>query len=296
MDTARSRSTSLSDHEGQLLKRAWDAHCHPTDTPETLHAVKDVTTGGLVVMGTRPADWQAVKDLSLLWPDRVVAAFGVHPWYSPLASTDFSSKGGVWTNLAGRLQEDPRALVGEIGLDGVAKDRETGEKYPFPQQLAIFRHQVQLAARLRRPVSVHTVRSHGHLLDLMRELARDCGKEDRGPDGLPPAILHHSFSGSVEILRALCGLPNGVGRRMFFSFSAGVNGRSGKTEERIRAAPDDRICIESDFHDAERIDEAMGQACRMVASAKGWSMEETVERTATNTRLYLEPVLGGQYV
>ena len=47
-----------------------------------------------------------------------------------------------------------------------------------------------------------------------------------GPDACPPSIMLHSFGGSPEVVaQFLKGLPEGgLGSRVFFSFSAVING------------------------------------------------------------------------
>lgn len=189
-------------------------------------------------------------------------------------------------------------MVGEIGIDSAARDR-SNSKYPFLHQVSLFRAQLALAAELRRPVSVHTVQCHGHLLDILRELAAGVPKKGKlhqdaksqqlalAQDPLPPKIMLHSYSGSPDIVRALLKLPNNTGRRFYFSFSIGVNARSPKAFDRIRAVPEDRILIESDLHDASGIDSAMLEACKFVATAKGWTLLETAEQIGKNAAEFL---------
>ncbi|GFH23763.1 uncharacterized protein HaLaN_21430, partial [Haematococcus lacustris] len=57
---------------------------------------------------------------------------------------------------------------------------------------------------------------------------------------LPPRIMLHSFNGPPDSIKQLLALPRGVGSRLYFSFSATINARSGagrdKLVARIRAA------------------------------------------------------------
>jgi TatD DNase family protein len=85
------------------------------------------------------------------------------------------------------LVNNPRAFCGEIGIDKVAKYWPTGI-VEFDLQLEAFKAQLALAARLKRPVSVHCVQAHGALVDILRA----------AKDELPPAIALHSFSGKVD--------------------------------------------------------------------------------------------------
>ena len=66
---------------------------------------------------------------------------------------------------------------------------DTG-KCEFEAQLQCFRMQLELAAEMNRAVSVHSVRCHGQMLSLLREIA----------DDLPPAVALHSFTGSSQMV------------------------------------------------------------------------------------------------
>ncbi|KAJ3035410.1 hypothetical protein HDV00_004008 [Rhizophlyctis rosea] len=181
---------------------------------------------------------------------------------------------------------------------------------------------MDLAAQHNRPVNVHAVQCHGHLLKYFAELAErvpkdrerrkkktkgqaDEQEETKGVESVdhserdstythpsptqpvPPTILLHSFSGSSDIVRSLLRLAKPFSSRIFFSFSAAINSRSAKCHDRIVAVPDDRILIESDLHDASMVDDAMWAGLKMVAEAKGWALEETVERVEKNVEEYL---------
>ncbi|KAJ3299186.1 hypothetical protein HK104_009790, partial [Borealophlyctis nickersoniae] len=74
---------------------------------------------------------------------------------------------------------------------------------------------------------------------------------------------------------------------IYCSFSTGVNARSAKVQDRIRAVPDDRVLIESDLHDASMVDKAMRDACEMVAGAKEWTVMEAGEKTGNNAKAFL---------
>ncbi|KAJ3153788.1 hypothetical protein HDU86_005121 [Geranomyces michiganensis] len=277
-----------SETDDAIFANLIDAHCHPTDHPSTLGSIATLRASRLILMGTRAEDWDAVERVAADYPHKVVPAFGIHPWFAASAADSTLAMG----RLKALLARHPTALVGEIGIDGVARDRTTSKVYPLAPQLEIFKQQLMLAVQTNRRVSVHTVRAHGHLLAALQELPGNAAQEsasdsENNSEGVfPPAVMCHSWSGSVEVLRALLGMKPG-GNRLWFSFSTGVNGNSPKTPERIRAVPDNRVLIESDLHDADMIDAALYGACQMVADAKGWTLRETAERTKRNAEEFL---------
>ncbi|KAJ1676501.1 Cut9-interacting protein scn1, partial [Spiromyces aspiralis] len=96
-------------------------------------------------------------------------------------------------------------------------------------------------------------------------------------------IMLHSYSGSLESLKSLLKLGTVGKERIYFSFSQFVNGRSSKFVEVIKHVPDDRILVESDYHNLESIDAQMDEVERLVASAKGWSAEKAREASYANS-------------
>ncbi|KAH0612810.1 uncharacterized protein H6S33_009190 [Morchella sextelata] len=76
-----------------------DAHCHPTDTMATTHAIPAMKASGIIVMGTRISDQPLVAELSTKYgvydpkvPEenrgKVIPSFGYHPWFSYLIWDD----------------------------------------------------------------------------------------------------------------------------------------------------------------------------------------------------------------
>ncbi|KAI0597013.1 hypothetical protein F4775DRAFT_271984 [Biscogniauxia sp. FL1348] len=111
-----------------------------------------------------------------------------------------------------------------------------------------------------------------------------------GPKPYPPRICIHSFSGHVGMLKQYT-QPT-VPAKVFFSFSVAINwgavGGNQKTEEAIRAVPDDRILVESDLHTAgEQMDRNLEEVCRRICQIKGWDLREGVERLARNWRGFM---------
>ncbi|CAN0533077.1 unnamed protein product [Ectocarpus sp. 12 AP-2014] len=175
---------------------------------------------------------------------------GLHPWYAHARSEEWLR------DLTALLEQHPHALVGEIGLDKVARTPDT-RRVEWDDQLGVFQTQMELAARMSRPVSVHCVKAHGKLVDCLRGrggggdgwIERKTGRppaggQKEGYNGLagerkrwrlPPRIALHSFTGSVEVAEDITrlGARRGYGSEVFFGFSAAVNMRGDRETKRL---------------------------------------------------------------
>ena len=206
----------------------FDAHAHLQDPrldacrDAALAAAARAGVAGICCCATAPADWDAVAALTsgppAGGPLLLVPAFGLHPWFAAAPAAGWADA------LDARLRAQPRAVVGECGLDGIRRD------VPPERQREALRCQLETAVRHGRPVVLHGARAWGPLLDAVRPFA-----------GRLPALVAHSFGGSREILRAWLALGG------FVSFSGILCNRAAA---RARAAaaetPDDRLLAETD--------------------------------------------------
>ncbi|KAI9350853.1 hypothetical protein BDR26DRAFT_851636 [Obelidium mucronatum] len=303
--------------EDSLWNHIHDVHCHVIDTLETLPLLSSQQVASVWVMGTKPKDWEQVQRLGQgEHKEKVIQAFGIHPWFAHTISDPATSLSELKSLLANNLH----SFVGEIGLDGVATHPGTSQKYDMPTQLSLFTQQWNIAAELKRPVSVHAVGCFGklegffqvYLKDVPKDMSRkqrdklmrdnDGGTVLQQQDGdvprhpslekWPPAIMLHSYSGSTESIRNILRYPKSVSSRFYFSFSYFVNSRTpfDRMKEKIAAVPDDRILIESDLDDMKAVDNACILALDLVARAKGWSLEDAAVRTGANALRFLSRV------
>ncbi len=175
---------------------------------------------GMACCGTAEADWPRVRALAAQQPS-IVPALGLHPWQAAGRSPHWLDR------LAAQLAAEPRAAVGEIGLDH-ALDPAT-----FAGQEQVLAAQLALARRLERPAVLHGRRAWGRLVERL---------EADGP--YPAGLLLHAYSGSAELVERL--LPLGA----WFSFAATV-GYSGnrRAHRALQAVPPDRLLLETDAPD-----------------------------------------------
>ncbi|KAF9693309.1 hypothetical protein EKO04_008723 [Ascochyta lentis] len=238
------------------------------------------------------------------------------------------------------LEAHPFALVGEVGLDRSFRipeawlpdlwatrnstltpgGREGRRLTPFRCQPAhqkeILKRQLQLAAELKRAVSVHGVQAHGLVYEALHELwkghekevlskreKKKRGKDDpsvevennraaRGenssPKPYPPRICLHSYSGSTSNFKQY--LNPAIPIRIFASFSTAINLGDALDEETpaefgemIKTVPDEMLLVESDLHTAgEEMDRRLEDVIRRICKIKGWGLEEGVERLGKN--------------
>jgi TatD DNase family protein len=162
-----------------------DSHLHLQDTRLTstldriLERAKAAGVAKMLCNATHEEDWQSVVDLAIRIPE-ALPFLGIHPWFAETAKTG-------WEDRLLHLLALIPAGIGEIGLDKACR-------VDFGRQQQIFASQLEMAATLKRPLSIHCVKAWGPLVEMLTEYS--------GRNQLPPTMIH-SFSGSSEILQRL---------------------------------------------------------------------------------------------
>lgn len=183
------------------------------------------------------------------------------------------------SDLEANLSAHPTSHVGEIGLDRafriptpphIAADKRnpkhTDLATPLSHQLRIVEAQVDLAIRLGKNISLHSVRAPQETVDMLRRF-----KEVKGEGWQRIHVCLHSFGGSAEsakqIQKGALRFPLSSFRsaldlsdllaahpNVFFSFATIISGRSPHFHKLLQAIEPDRLLVESDFSDTREID------------------------------------------
>ena len=170
--------------------------------------------------------------------------FGVHPWETLGESRVESGKLKVVDELRARLIANPKAGVGEIGLDRL-KCRDIP-----PLMREVFEAQLALAFELRRPVVLHGAKCWGQVVRTCekaleeRHLRRPAAGSRLSGDAaseLPLRFLFHGFSRSDGLI------PDIVRLGGFISVGPAVlNDHAVNYRELVRKIPVDRLLVETD--------------------------------------------------
>ncbi|KAI8077926.1 TatD family [Gilbertella persicaria] len=291
----------------ELYRDLCDAHCHPHDDIDKLALIPQLKTGHITIMGVRQDDWdrvsQVTEECNLKYQKRCVPCFGNDHKLQDMvnALADPSPYDTWYTHLHHKLQDHPEALVGEIGIDRSARllpggaidwhgKKPTQVHTSVDHQLAILDIQCQLARELNRGVSLHCVQGQGHLFDYMKKQSlqfstRQLRKLNYQPNTL--RVCLHSFGGSPATITQFMELK---GFEFYVSFSVAINAQhlpAHKMQALIQAVPEDRLLIESDLNTPEGIDICMVDIVKIVAEARGWSIEQVVNITNKNWKRFV---------
>ncbi|TAG33342.1 MAG: TatD family deoxyribonuclease [Verrucomicrobia bacterium] len=217
-----------------------DAHNHLQDAHLVPH-LQAITSewptlagrdSSMIVNATHPDDWGHVTALANAHPF-VRPAYGIHPW-----DTGTPRSADWLAQLRACLVADPRASVGEIGLDRWILDNASRDdlrlagmrRAPLEEQVSTFVPQLALAAEYDRPASIHCLHAYDDLLPLLRLHA------------LPKVgFLLHAYSGTARLV------PDLVALGAYFSFNPSfLAPYRTRQQSAFRAIPQHRLLCETD--------------------------------------------------
>lgn len=200
-----------------------DAHNHlqaaglASSLQQVIQTCEGIGVARMVVNGITERDWDRVKDLASRH-GFVTPSYGLHPWY-------LNGKQAGWEDrLEQRLIADPKAHVGEVGLDLWMPDPD------LSAQIQTVRHSLRIAERNHRAITIHCLQAWERLYEVVRS------------ERLPArGFLLHAYGGPPELVEPFTDLG------AYFSFS-GYFLNPGKEQ---RLAPfsqirSDRLLAETD--------------------------------------------------
>lgn len=194
-----------------------DTHLHLQDyktgfATDIVTAAQKAGVNKLVCASTGMFDWDKVARFAKQYPETVIPAFGLHPWYLQEAKPDWP------LCLKEFLERFPNALIGECGLDGLKNPDDE------PQNSIFYQH-LLLAEELKRPLIIHAVKAWSWL-DNYWEL-------------LPKKFVFHSYNGKKEVLKKI------IRSGGYVSFSASIL-RNSEREELVNMVPAEQLLLETD--------------------------------------------------
>ncbi len=232
-----------------VMQKYIDAHCHIL-SDESIWPAVACGVGQFVVNATTPDDWGKIVEVSNR-DNRICGAIGVHPWYVS------GWNDGVETQMSELLKNNPRLMIGEIGLDKNHPDLDLQE--------SVFMRQLQIAHDFGRIAHIHCVGAWGKMMDILR--GRD----------LPPAMVFHCFSGAPELA------PELVKLGAFFSFGCGIcDEKHIKMRDVVASVPENRILVESDAPDGAMPDK-IPEIVAEIAKLRNVEFEQMADIIYNNT-------------
>lgn len=249
--------------------KLFDAHSH-LQKSENFQKDYDLSVSSnvknIVLCSVDESDWTMVQLYSEQY-DGIYVQYGIHPWHAHLV------KEGWEERLEYFITQNPKAAIGECGLDKSGKHKDT-----IDFQMEVFIKQIELAVKYSRPISVHCVHSWRELFILLKEYSSN---KIRG--------LIHSFNGSKETVKQL------VTAGLHLSVSPlSLKNISEKKTEALRSIPSDRILIETDFSGScstlkeYRTSAGLINVLHSVADIRHCTIEELAEQTFGNSLSLLD--------
>ncbi|VDB87526.1 unnamed protein product [Peniophora sp. CBMAI 1063] len=300
--------------DATVLAHLTDAHCHAGEHDMPRPEDMDALPIRICVMSSRLGDQTRTRALAEGWKDKVIPAFGYHPWWSHhialkavdsaeehyrmlfLPTSEAQAKyedafarvlpslpeprllSDVLEEVRVNLTDFPNAMLGEVGLDQAAR-------IPFS---------FDEAKGERRELSPFTI-PLGHQraileaqMDLAVELRRNISLHSvKAP--LPTrevldamAARHRSHWRAISIDLHACGMSPEMYKDIekhhpnaFLSLARCINGRSQNHLALIRAANPQRLLVESDYPLAKNLAAETWAMVETIAKERGWRLEQT---------------------
>lgn len=194
-----------------------DTHIHLQDykgncATDIIRAAAAAGVVKFVCVSAQESDWRKVTALYEQFPDTLIPALGIHPWYAADVQNGWEQR------LSQYLKNYPQALIGECGLDRL----HCLEAQP---QKAVFEAQLNIAKELKRPLLIHAVKAQDWLEDYWHKM--------------PVPFVFHSYNGKAELLKKI------IAHGGYAAFNSSILRNKG-IAALLDVLPKDKILYESD--------------------------------------------------
>lgn len=231
-----------------------DAHCHLYDIDKD--TIKSALLLGVRFMMTNGVNTKTNMDtLSMIDGHSIYGMVGVHPEFSGMDDKEVSFNESLIDNNQSSISG-----IGEIGLDySIAKDQKSRER-----QKHVFGRMLDVAARLKKPVSVHSRNAMDDVFSIM--------------ESYPELKVHiHFFEGDAERAKD-------AERRGYYISVPHL--RSTARAQALKAISINNIMAETDCPTANATPSNIYQSVQFIADSKKMGYEEVAEITLNNTRRF----------
>ena len=227
--------------------RISDAHLHLLNASEPYPGI-----GGAELLFSCVAQHSEWKTQISGNDPNVVKFYGIHPWYAE------QWDGEVPEELRTILADDPKAQVGEIGMDSKRGDPSVQEK--------VFAGQLDIASEFGRCVNIHNIGCDGKVISMLKEHGKGCG-----------SIILHSFR-SPDVRPFL-------GTGCYFSINPRILSKSDENVKQIVSQiPRDRLLLESDYPYVTKDFVSMEEFVTRLAGILGTDPDSLAGTAADNLR------------
>ena len=252
-----------------------DTHCH-LSFPELASQADEVIARAelhgvdrVITVATTPEDaCSAAKILDS--HDNVFMAAGIHP----------HEAGNCTRDDLDALRRLHRGEMNEVSIDRLVAVGETGLDFhydfaPRERQEEVFRHQIELALEVKRPLVIHAREAEQQVCDILGDHPTLAGR-----------VVFHCFSANSATARRILDMG------FWLSFTGVVTfANAEKIREAAKLVPDDRFMLETDapYMSPEPVRKTrpnepafVEHTARFLAELRGVSFEDLAARTTHN--------------
>lgn len=258
-----------------------DVHCHlnfkafANDYDAVIKRAVEAGVDTIINVGTKLDSSKRAVELTQQY-ENLYAIVGVHPHHA-----DKIELGSNWLiELEAITKSSPKVVaIGEIGMDNYHY-QSNGITDPKAQR-ELFERQIELAHKLKLPLQIHNRHAGNDILEVLNANKNLLMK-------IPG--MFHCFSGDLNFLKSVLDLGFFVGFDGNITYKGLAPGEDTALPDLVKAAPLDRIVIETDSpyltpepHRGSRNEPSYAiLIARRVAEIKGVSLEEIEAQTTKN--------------